>query len=215
MNMNVIDMMEKHQLTVAVRTDTPEEAYGAALACMDGGIKLIEVTFSVPEAAEVIKKLSVSEGVAVGAGTVLSMADARRALQAGASYIVSPNLDEEIVAFTKKEGAVSIPGACTPTEIYRAYSAGADIIKLFPFVQIGGLGFLKAIRGPFPFIKYMLCGGATMENISSYVAAKAAGILIGSAIIKRELIKSGDWRAITEIAQGFVEKVEQTLSVGK
>ncbi|MEJ2683584.1 MAG: bifunctional 4-hydroxy-2-oxoglutarate aldolase/2-dehydro-3-deoxy-phosphogluconate aldolase [Candidatus Sulfobium sp.] len=210
--MSVIDFMEKHQLTVAIRTDTPEEAYGAAAACIKGGIKLVEITFSVPEAFEVIKKISDAEGVAVGAGTVLTVADAKKALGAGASYIVSPNLDEEIVKFTKREGAVSVPGACTPTEIYRAYMAGADIIKLFPFVEIGGLDFLKAIRGPFPFIKYMLCGGATMENISAYVAAKAAGILVGSAIIRRELVKRQDWPAITELSRAFAEKVEEGLS---
>jgi 2-dehydro-3-deoxyphosphogluconate aldolase/(4S)-4-hydroxy-2-oxoglutarate aldolase len=213
--MNVIDMMERHQLTVAIRTDTPEEAYGAAVACIRGGIKLVEVTFSVPEAAEVIKKISGSEDVAVGAGTVLTVGDAKKALAAGAAYIVSPNLDGDIVRFTRKEGAVSIPGACTPTEIYRAYKAGADIIKLFPFVGIGGLNFLKAIRGPFPFIKYMLCGGATMENIPAYVAARAAGILVGSAIIRRELVKREDWPAITGLARGFVTKVEELLSGSK
>ncbi len=211
--MNVIDLMARHQLTVAVRTDTPEEAYKAAVACVKGGIKLIEITFSVPDAAGVIKEISGSGDVAVGAGTVLTVGDAKKALAAGASYIVSPNLDEDIVKFSKKEGAVSIPGACTPTEIYRAYRAGADVIKLFPFVEIGGLGFLKAIRGPFPFIKYMLCGGATLENISAYVSARAAGILVGSAILKRELVKKEDWPAITELSRGFVRKVEEGLSV--
>lgn len=212
--MNVIGMMKEHQLTVAVRTDTPEEAYGAAVACMEGGIKLVEITFSVPRAAEVIKRISASEGIAVGAGTVLSVDDAKKALDAGASYIVSPNLDEEVVQFVKKEGSVSIPGACTPAEIYRAHRAGADIVKLFPFVEIGGLNFLKAIRGPFPFIKYMLCGGATMENISAYVAARAAGILVGSSIIKRELVKNKDWEAIAGLSRAFVEKVEEALSAG-
>lgn len=213
--MNVIETMERHQLAVAVRTETPEQAYGAAMACIQGGIRLVEITFSVPDAAEVIKKISEAEGISVGAGTVLGTDDARKALDAGASYIVSPNLDEDVVRFTKKEGAVSIPGACTPTEIYRAHLAGADIVKLFPFVEIGGLGFLKAIRGPFPFIKYMLCGGANMENISAYVAAKAAGILIGSSIIRRELVERGDWQAIGELARAFVEKVDAALSVRK
>lgn len=212
--MNVIDMMERQQLTVAVRTETPEEAYEAAASCIRGGIRLVEITFSVPEAAEVIKKISRAEDVAVGAGTVLTVEDARNALRSGASYIVSPNLNENIVRFTKKEGAVSIPGACTPTEIYSAHRAGADIIKLFPFVEMGGLDFLKAIRGPFPFIRYMLSGGATLENISAYVAAKAAGILVGSAIIRRGLVKKKDWETIAGLARDFVRKVEEALSAG-
>jgi 2-dehydro-3-deoxyphosphogluconate aldolase/(4S)-4-hydroxy-2-oxoglutarate aldolase len=116
--------------------------------------------------------------------------------------------DEKVVAFAKKEGFVSIPGACTPTEIYRAYKAGGDIIKLFPFVEIGGLSFLKAIRGPLPFIPCMLCGGANLENISEYLAADAAAILIGAAIIKRDLVAAKDWGSITALARSFVTKAE-------
>ena len=206
---SLIERLKKHQLMVAVRTDTAEDAYNAAAACINGGIRFIEITFSVPGADEVIKRLSGDKRAAVGAGTVLSVADLKKALNAGASYIVSPNFDEEVVRLTKKEGAMSIPGACTPTEIYRAYKAGGDIIKLFPFVEIGGLGFLKAVRGPLPFVNYMLCGGANLENVSKYLAAKAAGILIGSAIIRRELVAAKDWKAIAGLAATFVAKVEE------
>lgn len=192
---------------VAVRTETAEDAYNAAAACIEGGIRFVEITFSVPGADEVIKRLSSDKRAVVGAGTVLSVADLKKALKAGASYIVSPNFDEEVVQLTKKEGAMSIPGACTPTEIYRAYKAGGDIIKLFPFVEIGGLGFLKAIRGPLPFVNYMLCGGANLENVSKYLAAEAAGILIGTAIIRRELVAAKDWNAIAGLAESFVGKV--------
>ena len=132
--------LKKRQLMVAVRTADPEDAYRAATACVDGGIRFVEITFSVPGAEEVIQRLCKDERVAVGAGTVLSVGDARRALKAGASYIVSPHFDEDVVTYTKKEGIPAIPGAATPTEIYRAHSAGADIIKLFPFVELGGLG---------------------------------------------------------------------------
>lgn len=193
---------------VAVRTKTPEEAYQAAAACAEGGIRFLEITFTVPEADHVIRRLSGDGRVAVGAGTILSVEDAKKALQAGASYLVSPHFDEDIVKFTKKEGVVSIPGASTPTEIYRAHKAGGDIIKLFPFVELGGLGFLKAVRGPLPFVRYMLCGGANLDNVSQYLAADAAGILIGSAIIRRELVAAGDWHAIGGLANSFVKKVE-------
>jgi 2-dehydro-3-deoxyphosphogluconate aldolase/(4S)-4-hydroxy-2-oxoglutarate aldolase len=212
--MTLIERIEKYQLMVAVRTDTPEKAYRAAAACVEGGIRFVEVTFSVPDADEVIKKLSRDKRVTVGAGTVLSVDEAKKALHAGAEYIVSPNFDEEVVAFTKKQGAVSIPGACTPTEIYRAHKAGGDIIKLFPFVEIGGLGFLRVIRGPFPFIRYMLCGGVNLDNIGAYLSAKAAGILIGSAIIRKDLVNAGDWPAITGLARSFVLKTEEVIKGG-
>jgi len=205
----LIQEMKRDQLTVAIRTATPEDAYNAARACMDGGVRFIEITFSVPQADEVIQRLSKDERATIGAGTVLTVEEAKRAVKAGASYIVSPNFDEDVVKFTKKEGLLSVPGACTPTEIYRAHNAGGDIIKLFPFVEIGGLGFLKAIRGPLPFVRYMLCGGATFDTISAYLAADAAGILIGAAIIKRELVAARDWKAIAGLAEGFVRKVAE------
>lgn len=212
--MTLIDRIERNHLMVAVRTDSPEKAYKAAEACIKGGVKLIEITFSVPDAEEVIKKLSGNNGVAIGAGTVLSISDTNKALKAGASYIVSPNFDEEIVKFTKKEGAVSIPGACTPTEIYKAYKTGGDIIKLFPFAEIGGLGFLKVIRGPLPFIKYMLSGGVTLDNISEYLAADASCILVGSAIIKREFVLAEDWPSISGLAGRFVQRINELSAKG-
>jgi 2-dehydro-3-deoxyphosphogluconate aldolase/(4S)-4-hydroxy-2-oxoglutarate aldolase len=206
---NLIRDLKRHQLMVAVRTETAEDAYHAATACVEGGIRFIEITFSVPGADGVIRRLSADDRVLVGAGTVLCVDDARKALIAGASYIVSPNFDEDVVKFTKKEGVVSIPGASTPTEIYRAHKAGGDIIKLFPFVEIGGLGFLKAVRGPLPFVRYLLCGGATLANVSTYLAAEGAGILIGAAIIRRDLVAAKDWNSIAGLARSFVTKVEE------
>jgi 2-dehydro-3-deoxyphosphogluconate aldolase/(4S)-4-hydroxy-2-oxoglutarate aldolase len=203
-----IQNLKRHQLMVAIRTESAEDAYHAAMACVEGGIRFIEITFSVPGADGVIGRMSGDERVAIGAGTVLTKDDARKALKAGASYLVSPAFDEEVVTFAKKEGVISIPGACTPTEIYRAYKAGGDIIKLFPFVEIGGLAFLKAIRGPLPFVPYMLCGGATLENISTYLDADAAAILIGAAIVRRDLVAAKDWGSIAGLARSFVRKVE-------
>src|SRR5208337_4818874 len=112
----LIAEIELHQLMVAVRTDTPEKALRAAEACIDGGFMFVEITFSVPGVEGVIEELSRRKDAVVGAGTVLSVSEAKRALKAGAAYIVSPNVDERVIRFVKKEGIVSIPGACTPTE---------------------------------------------------------------------------------------------------
>jgi 2-dehydro-3-deoxyphosphogluconate aldolase/(4S)-4-hydroxy-2-oxoglutarate aldolase len=197
---------------VAVRTASPDEAYRAALACIDGGVRFIEITFSVPDAASVIKELCTDDRATVGAGTILSLEDARKARNAGASYLVSPHCDEEIIRFAKEEGLLSIPGACTPTEIYRAYRAGGDIVKIFPFVPLGGLGFLKEIRGPLPFIRYMLAGGLNLDNMADYLSARASCILIGSSIIKPELVKTGAWQSITDLARLFVQKTADLLA---
>jgi len=204
--MTLVETIEQYKLMVAVRTDTPERAYEAASACLKGGIRLVEITFSVPGAEDVISKLSQESKGLIGAGTVLTVRDLKKALKAGASYIVSPHFDGEIVKNTKKEGAVSIPGASTPTEIYKAYVAGGDIIKLFPFVEMGGLNFLRAIRGPMPFVKFMLSGGVTVNNFAEYLSMNASCILIGSSILKKELVMAGDWNAVTELAKKFVDK---------
>jgi 2-dehydro-3-deoxyphosphogluconate aldolase/(4S)-4-hydroxy-2-oxoglutarate aldolase len=208
MTLEALREIERHKLVVVIRTETPEQAYEAALACVRGGVKLIEITFSVPDAHEVIRKLVGTGGITVGAGTVLTIPEAVSARDAGAAFIVSPHFDREIVGFTKAEGAVSIPGASTPTEILKAHQAGADIIKLFPFVEMGGLGFLKTIRGPLPFIRYMPSGGVTIENVSAYLSAGVAGIIAGSAIIRPEMVRKGDWQGIAGLAADFVRKVE-------
>ncbi len=207
----LIAELELHQLMSAVRTDTPEKALRAAEACIDGGFRFVEVTFSVPGAERVIEELSRRKNAVIGAGTVLSVSEAKRALKAGAAYIVSPNADERVIKFAKKEGVVSIPGACTPSEIYRAHMAGGDIIKLFPFVEIGGLDFLKAVRGPLPFIKYMLCGGVNFENFEQYLEARASGILVGSSVLRRELVAAEDWASIAGLAREFVLRRDKWL----
>lgn len=208
--METIQNIEQHQLVVAIRTETPQQAHEVALACIDGGIRLIEITLSVPGATEVIRSISGIEGITVGAGTVLSVKEAAAARDAGAAYIVSPHLDEEIVRFTKSSGAVSIPGACTPTEIVRAHNAGADIIKLFPFAEMGGLTFLKTIRGPLPFIKYMPSGGVTLETFPAYLAAGVSGFIIGSAIIRQDLVRAADWSAIASLARQFTSLLQKS-----
>ena len=204
--MNFFKELETHQLMVAVRTENPEDAYRAAMACLDGGVKFVEITFTVPDADQVVRELAKDPRASIGAGTILSPVDARKALLAGATYIVSPNFDVDVVHFTKNEGAISIPGACTPTEIYAAHKAGADIIKLFPFVEMGGLDFLKAMRGPFPDLRYMLCGGVTLENITRYLGAHAAGILVGTGILRRDLVETHDWTSIANLSREFVAK---------
>ena len=208
----MIATIERYKLMVAVRTETPERAYHAAVACIEGGVHLVEITFSVPGAEEVIRELKQKTDACIGAGTILSISDLKKALKAGAGYIVSPHLDEEIVKSTQNEGAVSIPGACTPTEIYRAYRSGGDIIKLFPFVEMGGLNFLKAIRGPMPFVRFMLSGGLNLNNISEYLSAKASCILIGSSILKKEFIDEENWDAISNLAREFVGKIDISSS---
>ena len=206
--MTLVETIERYKLMVAVRTDTPERAYEAARACLKGGIRLVEITFSVPGAEDVIRKLSKESIGLIGAGTVLTVSNLRKALKAGASYIVSPHFDEQIVKNTKKEGAVSIPGASTPTEIYNAYAAGGDIIKLFPFVEMGGLDFLRAVRGPMPFVKFMLSGGVNINNLAEYLSVNSSCILIGSSILKRELVMAEDWNSVTELANNFVRVIK-------
>lgn len=187
----LIENIEPNQLMVPVSTDTADEAYQAAFACAADRIKCVEVTFSVPGVDTFTSEVSSDSKLTVGTVTVLNLEDARNAIIAGASCMVSPNCAEEIIEFTKKKSLLSILGVCTPTEIFLAYKAGGDINKIFPFIQMGGLKCLEDIRGPLPFIKYMLASGVNLDNIREYLSARVSCILVGSSVIKREYAKAG------------------------
>lgn len=175
-----------------------------------GGLRAIEVTFAQSD-PDCIEKTSAAiaalrarhEDMAVGAGTVLTAAQAEAAYKAGACFIVSPNTDTSIIARTKELGMVSIPGAMTPSEIMCAYNAGANIVKLFPAASLG-LAYLKDIRAPISHIPLMATGGINTENFSAFLKGGCCCAGIGSYLSDKKLIAAGDWAAFERRAAEFV-----------
>ena len=185
-----------------------------AQAISRGGIKLFEVTFvhdshdGVKETRLSIEKLSSALGgdMIVGAGTVLTVDEVHMAADACATFIISPDTNIKVIEETKKLGLVSIPGAMTPTEIVRAYDAGADFVKVFP-ASVLGVDYIKAVKGPLHHIPLIAVGGINKDNAAAFLSAGVSALGIGGSLVDSKAILSGDFRLLTERAQGIIKAV--------
>jgi 2-dehydro-3-deoxyphosphogluconate aldolase/(4S)-4-hydroxy-2-oxoglutarate aldolase len=198
-------------LIPAVRVSTPEDALLAAEAVSRGGIPIVELTMTVPKAAELITHLLKEHPqMVVGAGTVLDVETARACLGAGARFITSPGLDVPTVEFVVKQGVAVLPGALTPSEIIAAVKAGADFVKIFPCSQIGGPAYLRALRAPFPNVSFIAAGGVNQQNVGDYIQAGVAAVGIGANLIPPRAIEAKEPAWIVELARRFYHIVSQT-----
>ena len=195
-----------------VRASSPREARMAADAVCEGGIPIVEITMTVPGAVEVIRELAKNSASAVliGAGTVLNVEAARRCLDAGAEFLVSPGLNLPTVEFALREGKLIMAGALTPTEVMVAWEAGADFIKVFPCGQIGGAKYIKALKGPFPQVPMVPTGGVNLSNATEFIEAGVAALGVGGECVQAEALKSNKPEVIVENARKFLAIVRQT-----
>ncbi|MBC7841551.1 MAG: bifunctional 4-hydroxy-2-oxoglutarate aldolase/2-dehydro-3-deoxy-phosphogluconate aldolase [Gemmatimonadaceae bacterium] len=181
----------------------PDVSRGEPLvhALLSGGVRAIEITLTTVGALELITVLAKQFGDALllGAGSVLTVAATRQAIDAGARYIVSPVFDADVMTEAHAGGAPMLPGAFTPTEIRRAHDAGADLVKVFPADTIGP-AYLKSVLAPMPFLELVPTGGVTPHNAGQWITAGAVAVGLGSALVDPELVHSGDFATITERA---------------
>lgn len=208
--MSILSQILEHKIISIVRGTDLQHMLPVAQALHAGGIRLIEVTMNTPGALEAIRLLRAEFGddMAIGAGTVLDPESARAALLAGASFLLSPSLNVETIRLTKRYGAVSIPGAYTPTEIVTAYEHGADIVKIFPADTISP-SFIKSLRGPLPQIPLMPTGGIDLHNIRAFVDAGAAALGIGSSLVPAKwVINTDSLEQLTQKAAQFVKATQ-------
>ncbi|HYB60823.1 MAG TPA: bifunctional 4-hydroxy-2-oxoglutarate aldolase/2-dehydro-3-deoxy-phosphogluconate aldolase [Methylomirabilota bacterium] len=194
-----------------VRASSPREALDAVEAVCKGGIRIVEITMTVPGAMEIIRELikSGEPDVLVGAGTVLNPESARRCLDAGAQFIVSPGLNLNTIELAQKEGVLVMPGAFSPTEIIAAWDAGADLVKVFPCGNVGGPKYIKALKGPLPQIPLIPTGGVTLENAAEFILAGSEALGIGGELVQNAALRAGKPEIITEAARKFVEIVKK------
>jgi 2-dehydro-3-deoxyphosphogluconate aldolase / (4S)-4-hydroxy-2-oxoglutarate aldolase len=193
------------RLVAVVRSNTAEEATQLAQAAAQGGIRFVEITFSVPGALDVIRDLARDKRVHVGAGTVLAPQQAERAINAGAEFVVSPSLELNLIGMCHAANIACFPGAATPTEIIVARRAHADLVKIFPADLAGGPYFIRQMQGPFPEVRYMVSGGVSLKNVQEYVRAGVTGICLGSAYLG-SLLQEGEKSFVNEM-QKFVKLV--------
>jgi 2-dehydro-3-deoxyphosphogluconate aldolase / (4S)-4-hydroxy-2-oxoglutarate aldolase len=195
----------REAVVVAVlRAPSAEAAVLATDALVAGGVTGIEVTYSTPDAAEVIRQVRArhGDGVYLGAGTVLTAAHAAEAVAAGAEFLVSPGTETALAAAMLETGATVLSGALTPSEVMAALASGVHVVKLFP-ASLGGPSFLKALRGPFPHVSFVPTGGVNPSNLTDWLAAGAVAVGAGGELCSTAAMAAGDWAAITRVAAQF------------
>jgi len=192
-----------------VRASSGDEALAAVAAIKAGGLSVLEITMTVPGAVGIIEQIAKRYGdeVLVGAGTVLNAETARDCLAAGAQFIVSPALNLETIAFCRDAGCAIMPGALTPTEVVTAWSAGADMVKVFPCGALGGASYIKSLKAPLPQIELVPTGGVSLTTAASFIEAGSAAIGVGADLVDIKAIRAGQSEKITETTRAYIEAV--------
>ena len=194
-------------VVAVVRASSSEQLLDVARALLAGGVDCIEITMTTPNALEVISTCRKTLGDAfVGVGSVLEPETARKAIDAGAQFVVSPIFNPKVVEAAHQHDCPCVPGAFTPTEIHRATEAGADMVKVFPAGMFGPK-FFKAVLAPMPHLKLTPTGGVTLDTAAAWIAAGAQTLGIGSSLVTKSALASGNFREITDLASRYVQIV--------
>lgn len=210
----VINEVKKHKIIAIVRGMDKEKTVKIAKALYEGGIRFVEVTFNQKnpekfyETADCIRAIREEMGdkMFVGAGTVTSVELVDMAAQAGALYIISPDMDEAVIKHTRELGLVSMPGAYTATEAKKAYNAGADFVKLFPCIG-DAPAYVKALCAPFNHIPFLAVGGVDADNAADFIKAGAVGVGVGSSLVNKAWVAAGEFEKITAEAKRMIENI--------
>jgi len=199
-------------LIPVVRAESADQALRAVAALKAGGLDVLEITMTVPGAVEVIRSTTAECGpeTLIGAGTVLDPETARACIEAGAKFIVSPALNEDTIKFCREQGVAVFPGALTPTEVVRAWKAGADAVKVFPAGAVGGASYLKALKAPLPQIELIPTGGVSLKTASDFIKAGALALGVGADLVDPQALREGNSTLITERARQFLAIVQST-----
>ena len=205
----VLETIKREKLVPVIRTNDADEARRVVEALSNCGIKVFEITLTVPDAAELIAELSAANsGVLLGAGTVLDKNQAEKCVAAGAQFIVSPAFDAATVEFCLEQEIAVMPGCLTPTEILTAWNAGADCVKIFPCDALGGAKYLKTMKTLFPHIEMMPTGGVSLTTIKDFFAAGAFAVGVGADLVDLQALRDGNSDLIAEKAAQYLEIVE-------
>ncbi|MFY9528307.1 MAG: bifunctional 4-hydroxy-2-oxoglutarate aldolase/2-dehydro-3-deoxy-phosphogluconate aldolase [Candidatus Acidiferrales bacterium] len=213
---DVLRQIGKIGIVPVVRAASLEEANRAVEAICAGGIPVVEITMTVPNAIAVIREVLRQYGnqVLTGAGTVLTGERAEECLDAGAEFVVSPGFSLPVLRAAKDRGKLCIPGALTPTEVMAVRSEGAEAVKIFPCGNVGGPKYIKALKAPFPEIKMIPTGGVNLSNATDYIAAGAFALGVGADLVDVAAIRNGNSRKIVDVARKLVEAVRQARQAG-
>jgi 2-dehydro-3-deoxyphosphogluconate aldolase/(4S)-4-hydroxy-2-oxoglutarate aldolase len=204
----------EHGMVAILRAPSGEQLVNVARALLEGGINVIEVTLTVPNALEIVSQVrrELGDKVLLGAGSVLDTETARASLLAGAEYIVCPTVNTDIIRLCNRYDKLVMPGAFTPTEVLTAWEAGGDIVKIFP-ADVGGPSYLQALYGPLPHVRLMPTGGVNLDTLQDFVKAGACAVGLGSALVEKQALLDGDMDRIRDLAAKYVELMRSAREV--
>ena len=204
----VVEQVQQLGVVAVIRIKDPAKLRAVVDALVEGGVRALEVTMTVPGAVGLIRELAptMPPGFLLGAGTVTTAEAARAVIDAGATYVVSPVFQPAVIAACHERDVAAMPGCFSPTEIFAAYELGADIIKVFPATSLGPQ-FIKDVRAPLPQVKLMPTGGVSLDNAHDWIRAGAVAVGIGSALLDAKAIEDGRFDAITANARRVVANV--------
>ena len=198
----MVEFIKENKIFAVIKSPSYEDSYNFATACIDGGIKIIEIISIAPGAKKLINDLSNINDVVVGAGTVLDLDVAKEAIDSGAKFIVSPHTDEEIIKYCKSKDITVIAGAFTSSEIVNAWKMGADFVKVFP-ASVFGTNYISSLKAPLPFIDIFVTGGISHENIRDYINSGASAVGISSSLIGSS--KQINYFTVKKSAERFID----------
>jgi len=204
----VVEQVEQLGVVAVIRMKDPAKLRAVVDALVEGGVRALEVTMTVPGAVGLIRELApvMPQGFLLGAGTVTTVETARAVIDAGATYVVSPVFQPAVIAACHEQDVAAMPGCFSPTEIFAAHELGADIVKVFPATSLGPQ-FIKDVRAPLPQVKLMPTGGVSLDNAHDWIRAGAVAVGIGSALVDAKAIEDGRFDAITANARRVVANV--------
>jgi 2-dehydro-3-deoxyphosphogluconate aldolase/(4S)-4-hydroxy-2-oxoglutarate aldolase len=210
----VLSALREVGIIPVIRADSADAAKAVVEALVEAGLNVAEITMTVPRAIDAIASVAKHFGdkVLIGAGTVTDAETAKRAVDAGAEFIVTPCLVPEVIEAAHRVDVAVLPGALTPTEVFEAFRLGGDMIKVFPAQNLGGASYLRALRGPFPQIPLVPTGGVTLDNVREMFDAGAAAVGVGSELISKDALARRDYAAISTLAIQFLAAVRQARS---
>jgi 2-dehydro-3-deoxyphosphogluconate aldolase/(4S)-4-hydroxy-2-oxoglutarate aldolase len=211
----IFNRMVSEGLIPVIRVSSAQEAIDVADAVRKGGVSCVEITMSVPGAIDVLRDLTkkYKEEIILGAGTILDPESARAALLAGARFIVTPVLSLSVIEIAHRYSAVVVPGAATPTEILTAWTAGADLVKVFPAAQLGGVDYIRGLRGPLPQVLLVPSGGVNLQNAGDFIKAGAAALAVGGELVDKKALKEKKLHLITENTQAFLRAIREARPI--
>ena len=206
---DVIRRIEEVGIVPVVRAATVDEATRAVQAICAGGIPVVEITMTVPNAVSVIREVAKQHGdkVLIGAGTVITAEQAESCLRAGAEFLVSPGLSAPVLSVARAAGKLAIPGALTPTELMNAHDHGARLVKIFPCGNVGGPKYLRSLKAPFPKAELIPTGGVNAANAAEFIAAGAFALGVGADLVDAAALREGNLEKISLAAQELVQAV--------